>query len=169
MKIFKYFLAVILTVAAGLWTFLVKTYDVAQIAPMGTNVGFSDLNMKVWVLLNGADIRWYTISEILGYVCLAIAAVFALSGLVQLIKRRSLFKVDLSIIGMGVTYIFMMAIYIGFEKLCLNVRPVIMPGEVVAAPSYPSSHTMMVIVIMGCALFWLSTRRFKPVIKGLLS
>ena len=84
---------------------------------------------------------------------------FALLGLVQLIKRKSFFKVDRSILALGVFYIVVMAIYVFFEVLVVNYRPVLIGGILEA--SYPSSTTMLVTCVMPTAVM-----QFKRRIKG---
>ena len=76
---------------------LLKTYDVAAVGAGGTDVGFSTINLKVHNL-TGVNMEWYEITNYLGYLAIAICLVFALIGLVQLIQRKSLLKVDREIL-----------------------------------------------------------------------
>ncbi len=78
------------------------------------------------------------------------AVIFAVIGFVQLIRRRSLFKVDTSIIFLGIFYMITIMMYILFEVYIVNYRPILMEGELEA--SYPSSHTMLVCCFMAAAM-----------------
>ena len=129
------------------FTFMVKTYDVSPIGPAGTEVGFSHINQRVHEQI-GFNQTWYDMTDYLGYAVLAVCGIFALAGLVQLIKRRSLLKVDSEILILGVYFVVVMGFYVLFEKLVINYRPVIMDGETMPEASYPSSHTMLVVTVM---------------------
>lgn len=135
----------------GVFTYLVKTYDVAAIGPGGTEVGFSRIN-QFFHEQTGVNDKWYEITDMLGYLAIAIAALFALVGLIQLIKRKSLFKVDREIICLGILFVVVIGLYVGFEKVIINYRPVLMPGEMYPEASYPSSHTMLVITVLGATM-----------------
>ena len=78
------------------------------------------------------------------------AMVYSLIGFIQLIKRKSLFKVDKEIIILGLFYIVVISLYIFFEKVILNYRPILMYGFLEA--SYPSSHTLMTICLCGSSI-----------------
>ncbi|NMA52588.1 MAG: phosphatase PAP2 family protein, partial [Peptococcaceae bacterium] len=77
-------------------------------------------------------------------------------GLIQLIKRRSLFKVDRDILILGGFYIITMAAYVFFEMFTVNYRPVLINGLLEA--SYPSSTTLLVMCVMPTAIMQLNYR-----------
>lgn len=129
---------------------MLKKYDVAAIGPNGTSVGFSTINKAVHDL-TGVHMTWYTITDIFGYLAICICALFGLIGLAQLIRRKSLMKVDRTILGLGVLYVVVIGLYVMFEKVIINYRPVIMPGETAPEASFPSSHTMLIITVMASA------------------
>ena len=91
-----------------------------------------------------------------GLVPIAVALGFAILGLVQLIKRKSLWKVDHSILALGVFYIVVMAAYVFFEMVVINYRPTLIDGYLEA--SYPSSTTMLVMCVMPTAAMQLNAR-----------
>ena len=94
------------------------------------------------------------ISDILLIVMLAIVAGFALSGLVQLIKRKSLKKVDSEIVSMIPSLLLLVAIYFIFDKVwILNYRPVLVNG--VAEASFPSTHTLITVTVLGITMMTL--------------
>ena len=83
---------------------------------------------------------WDKASDIILYASFAIVGVFAIMGLCQLIKRRSLKKVDRELLLMPIPLSLMATTYIIFDEfLVLNTRP---NGS--GEPSFPSSHTMIV-------------------------
>lgn len=127
---------------------LVKTVDVQQIGPEGTSIGFAGIN-KAMHDATGLNMILYKITEVLGLLALAVAGCFALLGLVQLIKRKSFAKVDTEIYALAGLYVVVLALYVIFEKVIINYRPVIMPDEEHVEASFPSSHTMLGFVIMG--------------------
>ena len=155
-------LGVSLVVAFVLWTILVCFVDVRAIGPEGSSVGFAALNGFVHEL-TGVNWFLYTITDWLGIVPIAVALGFAILGLVQLIKRKSLWKVDHSILALGVFYIVVMAAYIFFEVVVINYRPTLIDGYLEA--SYPSSTTMLVMCVMPTAAMQLNARIKNTVLR----
>ena len=155
-------LGVSLVVAFVLWTILVCFVDVRAIGPEGSSVGFAALNGFVHEL-TGVNWFLYTITDWLGIVPIAVALVFAILGLVQLIKRKSLWKVDHRILALGVFYIVVMAAYIFFEVVVINYRPTLIDGYLEA--SYPSSTTMLVMCVMPTAAMQLNVRIKNTVLR----
>ena len=144
-----------LVVAFVLWTVLICFVDVRTIGPEGSSVGFATLNGFVHEL-TGVNWLLYTVTDWLGLVPIAAALGFAILGLVQLIKRKSLWKVDHSILALGVFYIVVMAAYLVFEIVVINYRPTLIEGYLEA--SYPSSTTMLVMCVMPTAAMQLNAR-----------
>ena len=132
-----------------IFTVLVKTIDVQPIGPKLSAVGFAAINQSVLKFF-GINLQWYNISSWLGYIAIAVAGGFAVFGLIQFIKRRSIRKVDERILLLGVFYILIFAAYVFFELLVVNYRPIILSEGLEA--SFPSSHTMLVICIMVTAI-----------------
>ncbi|WP_243411832.1 phosphatase PAP2 family protein [Ruminococcus difficilis] len=129
---------------------LVRLVDAAPIGAQGTSIGLSHLNQFVFDLF-GVNMLWYNITDWLGVAAVLTGFVFAVTGLVQLIKRRSLLKVDREILALGGLYIVVIGLYLFFENVIINYRPIIMPDNTSPEASFPSSHTMLVCVIMGSA------------------
>lgn len=127
---------------------LVRTADVAAIGPAGTKIGLSHLNQSVHEL-TGVNMTWYDITGWLGYLAIAIAVVLALLGCVQLIRRKSLKKVDREILCLGGLFVAVAVVYVFFEKVIVNYRPILMPDSMEPEASFPSSHTMITCAVMG--------------------
>ena len=150
-----FFVGVGLLAAFILWTVLVCFVDVRAIGPQESSVGFATLNGYVHNL-TGVNMYLYVITDWLGLVPIGIAFGFAVLGLVQWIKRKSLLKVDQSILTLGGFYIVVMAAYILFEIVVINYRPTLINGYLEA--SYPSSTTMLVMCVMPTAMMQLRSR-----------
>ena len=151
----KLYLSLFLLGSFVLWTLLVRFVDVRAIGPEGSLVGFAALNG--WFhSLTGVHMTLYTVTDWLGLVPLAFILGFGLLGLVQWIRRKQFFKVDRSILVLGLYYIVVMAAYILFEYLVINYRPVLISGILEA--SYPSSTTLLVLTVMPTAMLQLKER-----------
>jgi len=145
-----------------LWTIAVCRIDVEAIGPQGSTVGFSGLNSAVHDL-TGVHMGLYTVTDWLGLVPVAFGFGFALLGLAQWIKRKSIRKVDRSLLLLGGFYIVVLAAYLFFESFVINYRPVLIDGFPEA--SYPSSTTLLVLSVMPTALMQLRWRVRRPVIR----
>ncbi len=133
----------------------VKLIDVAPIGPFGSEIGLSGINGAVHGALKFND-TWYSISEYLGYIAIASALGFAVLGAVELVKRKSIKKVDKDIIALALFYVAVVGFYVLFELIAVNYRPVILEDGLEA--SFPSSHTMLAVALMGAAIYQLLTR-----------
>ena len=100
--------------AFALWTMLVVTIDVQPAGQNGTNIGFAALNC-CFHQLTGVHMCLYTITDWLGLVPVAVCLTFAAVGLVQVIRRKSVLKVDRDILWLGLYYIIVIIVYIVFE------------------------------------------------------
>ena len=143
-------IGVSLIIAFVLWTVLIMTVDVKPVGQNGTDIGFSTVN--VWFhSLTGENMTVYTITDWLGLVPIAVCMGYGLLGLCELIKRKSLFKVDADIILLGVYYILVIFGYLIFEMIPINYRPIPINGYMEA--SYPSSTTLLVLSVMPTLIF----------------
>ena len=137
--------------AVAILVILIRVADVQPIGPEGTSVGLSHLNQFISRLC-GVNMIWYEITDWLGIAAILTAFIFALIGFIQMVKRRSVLKVDREILALGGLYILVIGLYVLFEVVIVNYRPIIMPDGTHPEASFPSSHTMLVCVIMGSAV-----------------
>ena len=145
-----------------LWTAAIQLIDVRAIGPRGSTVGFATINRFVHNL-TGVHMSLYTITDWLGLMPLMFVMGFGILGLVQWIKRKHLLKVDYNILVLGGFYIVVMAVYVIFEMVVVNYRPVLINGYLEA--SYPSSTTMLVMCVMPTAIMQFNVRIKNDVFK----
>ena len=87
--------------------------------------------------------QWDKATDIILIAAIAVLGVFALLGLCQWIRRKSLKKVDRVLLAMILPLVLMAITYIIFDKfLILNTRP---NGS--GEPSFPSTHVMVVTTV----------------------
>ena len=129
----------------------VKTVDVRAIGPEGTSIGLAGINGLIHEAI-GVRMIWYKITNYLGILSILIGICFACLGLFQLIRRKSLLKVDREIFVLGGLYVILAILYVLFELIVISERPVILPGDAHVEASFPSSHTMLAYVILGSAM-----------------
>lgn len=144
------------------WTLALTKVDLQPVGPEGTVVGFATINSAFheWT---GVHMWLYEMTDWLGLVPIIVVLGFGVLGLTQLIKRRSLFKVDSDILILGVFYILVMAAYVIFEMFVINYRPVLIEGRLEA--SYPSSTTLLVLCVMPTAIMQLNNRIKNVVLR----
>ena len=151
----SFYIAVISFTAFVLGTVLLRLVDVASIGPEGSSVGMATVNQFVHKII-GVNMPLYTITDWLSLVPIAFIFCFALLGLMQWVKRKSLRRVDFNLIVLGVFYIIVFAAYFLFETVVINYRPVLINGCLEA--SYPSSTTILVMCVMPTVLMQLNDR-----------
>lgn len=127
----------------------VTNIDVQPVGPLETEIGLAALNTAVNHFFD-ADPAWSVFTDGLLAVAFAVACGFAALGLYQLFRRRSLRRVDPDLYLLASTYAVCVVLYLLFELFVVNYRPVLMNGELEA--SFPSSHTLFIVCIMGTAI-----------------
>ena len=148
-----------LAAAFILFTALCKTVDLQAIGPESSVVGFASINGFFRDLI-GTHTFFYVLSEFGGILAIFTALLFAGIGGYQLYQNKDIRKVDKNILLMGCMYVLILVLYILFDKIPVNYRPVIMDEGL--EPSYPSTHTLLAGGIFGCALVEL---RYFPRIR----
>lgn len=159
----KYFsLSLGLLISFVLWTAAITAVDVRAMGPNGSLVGFAGLNSFVHGL-TGVHMALYSITDWLSLIPLLFIAGFGMLGLVQWIRRKSLWRVDQSILLLGGFYLVTGGVYVFFEKVVVNYRPVLIEG--IPEASYPSSTTMLVICVMSTAFLQLKKRMHNTLFR----
>jgi undecaprenyl-diphosphatase len=132
-----------------IFTIIVKYVDVKAVGPLQSEVGLASINLAVFKVFGTSKVM-YDITEILGYLTFLVIAFFAGLGLYQLIKYKSIKKVDYKILVLGGFYVVVLIFYALFEIVIVNYRPVLVEGGLEA--SYPSSHTMLSVCVISSAM-----------------
>ena len=158
--------SICLLAAFVLWTVATCFVDVHLIGPQGSSVGFAGINGFVHDL---TGVHWvlYSITDWLGLVPIFVCIGFGTLGLIQWIKRKSICKVDYDILVLGGFYVIMIAVYLLFESVIINYRPVLIGG--ILEISYPSSTTMLVMCVMSTAIIQLQSRIKNKALRNIVA
>ena len=161
----KLHLSIVFLAAFVLWTVAICFVDVQPIGPQESEVGFATVN-RFFHRLTGVHMGLYILTDWLGLVPVAVIFSFGMLGLCQWIKRKSVCKVDPSILVLGGFYLVVMAAYLFFETVVINRRPVLIQGVLEA--SYPSSTTLLVMCVMPTAMIQLKRRIKRGVLRSIV-
>lgn len=161
----RFIVSLAFVAAFVLWTGMLCLIDVRPIGPQGSAVGFAAMNQFVHGL-TGVHMALYTVTDWLGLVPLAVCVGFGLLGLIQWIGRRSVCRVDLDLLVLGGYYVVVMAVFLLFESVVINYRPILIEGVLEA--SYPSSTTLLVMCVMPTAMMQLKDRIKNSLIRRIL-
>lgn len=129
--------------------------DVQPIGPNDSSVGFASVN-GAFHNMTGENLFLYELTDILEIIPFIAVLCFAVIGLIQLIKRKSLLKVDPDILLLGCLYVAVGIVFVFFELYEVNYRPILIEG--VLETSYPSSTTMLILTVMPSAAMQLQKR-----------
>ena len=131
----------ILFIIAIVYTLLVMKYDVQSIGPKNSSVGFAGINGLIHNALPYNEF-WYKITKYLGIVPFLYCLFYGIQGIMQIIKYKSLKRVDKRLIYLGV---FIVAF--NKRKGLLIVLAIAVAIDVFPIPFCPSK-----IVISSCCL-----------------
>lgn len=150
------------------FTCAVKFIDVQAVGEAGSKVGFAFVN-EPFMKAIGQSETWLKVSEIFGLMGIALAGCLIVLGIVQWVQRKSIKKVDYQIFDLATLYSIMIVLYLLFEIVVVNKRPILVEGKLEA--SYPSSHTLLSICIFGSAIqminYLISNKKIKVVLNCL--
>lgn len=161
----QFYTAFCLLTAFVLWTVLLRLVDTRPVGPQGSTVGFATVNQAIHDFI-GLHLFLYTVTDWLGLIPIFVALGFAVLGLIQWFKRKSLLKVDFDILVLGGFYVAVMAVFLFFELAVINYRPIMIEGCLEA--SYPSSTTMLAMCVMSTAMMQLDSRMKNGWLKHII-
>lgn len=148
------------------WTILILTVDVQPVGVNGTVVGFATLNCS-FHNMTGVNMTIYHITDWLGLVPLFCCMIYGAVGFVQLLQRKSLLKVDIDILLLGVYYVIVIFGYLIFEMIPINYRPILIDG--IMEVSYPSSTTLLVLSVMPTVSFQVDRRIRNRAVRKIIT
>lgn len=150
-----------LTLCFVLFTILVKFVDTAYVGITGKKIGFSSLNAAVFDRVKVSDL-YDKLSDVIMIVAIILIAVAFVFAVIQLVKRKSLKKIDKELYAFAIVLVLTALVYVLFEIVDLNFRPILIEGKPEA--SYPSSHTMLALVVFMCyGCYFLSNAKSKNI------
>lgn len=154
--------------AFALWTAVIMLVYRRPIGVNETYVGLSTVN-QLFHNITGVHMSLYTITDWLGIIPFLFVFLFAVCGVIQWIKRKNILKVDYDLLALGVFYTVVFTLYILFEFVTINYRPILING--ICESSYPSSTTMLVMCVMPTAIIplrrFIKTKTFR-IIKAMI-
>ena len=125
-----------------IFTFMVKTYDLANIGYAREIIGFSKINKAMHDMFPYND-GAYQFTKTLGYICLMVVGVNGLSAASDFFRQRCrISMMDRRNVITCVYYVMVGFFYVLFEFVVINNRPI------AAEASYPSSHTMLALCVL---------------------
>lgn len=145
---------------------MILTVDVQPVGVNGTVVGFATLNCS-FHNMTGVNMTIYYITDWLGLVPLFCCMIYGAVGFVQLLQRKSLLKVDIDILLLGVYYVIVIFGYLIFEMIPINYRPILIDG--IMEVSYPSSTTLLVLSVMPTVIFQVDRRIKNRVVRRIIT
>lgn len=157
-----FLLTVILLVGFLIYTMCVMYVDAKPMGLDGTKIGFASLNVPIHQFL-GFNKAFYYLSKGIGVITFIVAGFFAALTVIEMFIRKGIFKADQSLYALCVIYVLVIIAYVLFDKLAINFRPIDM-GEGLE-PSYPSTHTMLAVVVFVTGAIQLKYRLDESVIK----
>ncbi len=145
-----------------IWTVLLLFVDVQAIGPQETTVGFAGFNRVIRDFV-GVRMSLYAVTDWLGLAPLLCVVGFGIFGLMQWIKRKNILKVDYDILVLGLFYVTVLLVFLLFEVLAINYRPILIEGKLEA--SYPSSTTLLVVSVIPTVILQCNARVKKKGVK----
>ena len=158
-------MSLILLAVSVIFTLLVAFVGKAPVGPENSEVGFAALNAALHDQF-GYNTVFYGISSVLGYLTILTALINCVSFLVNLVKKKDLRMVRADLTATLGIYILLAVLYLVFEFVVINYRPVILEEGLEA--SFPSTHSMLAIAVMFSAAQQVRTGMKESGIRNIL-
>lgn len=136
-------------ICGGLFLLLIVfllTVDVGYAVPHAP-VGLSTVNGFVFEAI-GENPEWEMVSFVLLIISVLLMCAQGLCIFIKMIRTRKLWEM----VAVGHAWLLALVFYILFEFCIVNYRPILEDGELAA--SFPSSHTLIAVVLFGVMAVW---------------
>ena len=130
---------------------LIRLVDVQPIGPMDTEIGFAALNGLVHEA-TGVHPFFEKLTDLMGLGSMAVGFLLCCGAPIQFLKYRSLKKVNKVLLLLIAFYLLLGVVYVFFEIVVVNLRPVLEAGALEPEASFPSSHTVLCCSVLGSFL-----------------
>lgn len=127
---------------------LLLTVDVTSSGVKGSNIGLSMINVPLRDAV-GTSKLFYYISKIAGAIGTAMVMVTCAMLAFRVLKKKSFKALTLNEYALLGLYFVTTIFYVAFDKLVINYRPFIKWDETGPESSFPSTHSLLAIVIFG--------------------
>ena len=158
-------MSLILLAVSLIFTLLVAFVGKAPVGPENSEVGFAALNAALHDRF-GYNTAFYGVSSVLGYLTILTALINCVGFLVNLVKKKDLRMVRADLTATLGIYILLAVLYLVFEFVVINYRPVILEEGLEA--SFPSTHSMLAIAVMFSAARQIRTGMKESGIRSIL-
>ena len=158
-------MSLILLAVSVIFTLLVAFVGRAPVGPETSEVGFAALNAALHDQF-GYNTAFYGVSSVLGYLTILTALINCVGYLANLIKKKDLRMVRADLTATLGIYILLAVLYLVFEFVVINYRPVILEEGLEA--SFPSTHSMLAIAVMFSAAQQVRTGMKESGIRNIL-
>ena len=158
-------MSLILLAVSLIFTLLVAFVGKAPVGPENSEVGFAALNAALHDQF-GYNTVFYGISSVLGYLTILTALINCVGYLANLIKKKDLRMVRADLTATLGIYILLAVLYLVFEFVVINYRPMILEEGLEA--SFPSTHSMLAIAVMFSAAQQVHTGMKESGIRNIL-
>ena len=144
-----YVLLVLILINIG-FIFMLMIIDVRKTGLYNQTVGFGKINLALRDAIGTSKAFDILSTVLLAFAFLVVGAEFVYA-IYQLIKRKSLDKVDAEIYSLALVYVSLAFVFAVFNYVfVINNRPVVIDGKLES--SFPSTHTMVALTIFTTAL-----------------
>ena len=124
---------------------LLKKYNVETIGETEMKIGFAKVNKTVFNSLGTSNL-FHIVSTVIMIIMILVAVAFVVLAIIELVKKKDFDKLDNSYKSLALTYVLTAWVYVIFEYiLVINNRPT--TGVVTTSASFPSTHTLIIVMV----------------------